>query len=76
MEIMTDEELIAKINELKEKFKPFTRTTITKHTSASIGRLIKMEQEGKIVLPKKMTKSQSAMLAAKSWKNFTIGNRR
>ena len=77
MEIITDEELIKRINELKaETTKPFTRTLIVKKVNTSLARLVKLEEEGKIELPKKMTKRQSAMLAAKAWRSFNIGSRK
>lgn len=76
MEFMTDEELIRRINELRENHDPFTRTLIIKKTGVSLSRLIKMEAENKIELPKKMTRKQAAMIGAKAWRSYSYGSRR
>jgi len=50
---LTDEELVAKINECIEKFPNISRSKLLDNIGSSYDRIIGLEQEGKVTLPQK-----------------------
>ena len=54
---LTDEELVAKINECLEKFPNISKTKLLANIGSSHDRITTLEKEGKVVLPTKRSSS-------------------
>jgi hypothetical protein len=50
---LTDEELVARINECLEKFPNISRSKLLDNINSSYDRIVGLEQAGKVILPQK-----------------------